>query len=155
AGWYPPLWARGLGGRFKYGDWGRLAPHVGAIDRACRKLARESFHRMLVYQAKMGSKPGILFRCVPVRKELFAMTAAVARARQMQDDRHPEAERALQLADLFCRNSRRKVKHIFHELWSNDDARKNAVAASVMKGEHPLLNEGIVNLGFEYKTHFL
>src|SRR5881296_3038661 len=51
--WYPPLWLRGLGTRFRYGDWGRLAPHVRAVDRGCRKLARESFHGMLVYQALM------------------------------------------------------------------------------------------------------
>src|SRR5437899_1318806 len=81
---------------------------------------------------------------------LVAMTASLARARQMLDDRHPEAERAVQLADLFCRGSRRKVQRLFHELWSNDDARKNVVAASVMKGEHALLADGIVNLGFEY-----
>jgi alkylation response protein AidB-like acyl-CoA dehydrogenase len=155
AQWYPPLWLRGLGTPMRYGEWGKLAPHLRAIERSCRKLARESFHGMVVFQAKMERKQGFLFRCVDVVMELFAMTAAVARARQMLDDRHPEAERAAQLADLFCRGSRRRVKRLFHELWSNDDARKNALAASVMKGEHPLLTEGIVNLGFEYKTHFL
>jgi len=155
AQWYPPLWLRGLGTPFRYADWGGMAPHVRAVERACRKLARESFHGMLVYQAKMERKQGFLFRCVDIVMELFAMSASLAHARQMLDDRHPEAERAVQLADLFCRGSRRKVKRLFHELWSNDDATKNAVAASVMKGEHALLSEGIVNLGFEYKTHFL
>jgi alkylation response protein AidB-like acyl-CoA dehydrogenase len=155
AKWYPPLWFRGLGTPFRYSEWGRLAPHVRAVDRACRKLARASFHGMLVYQAKMERKQGFLFRCVDIVMELFAMTAAVARARQMLDDRHPEAERAAQLADLFCRGSRRKVQRLFHELWHNDDARKNTVAAGVMKGEHALLADGIVNLGFGYKTHFL
>src|SRR5262249_36902511 len=155
AQWYPPLWFRGLSTPFRYGDWGPLATQVRAVERSCRKLARESFHGMLVFQAKMERKQGFLFRCVDIVMELFAMTASVAHARQMLDDRHPEAQRAVQLADLFCRNSRRKVRRLFHELWSNDDARKNAVAASVMKGEHPLLTDGIVNLGFEYKTHFL
>jgi hypothetical protein len=152
AQWYPPLWLRGLGTPFRYGDWGRLAPHVRAVERSCRKLARESFHGMLVYQAKMERKQGFLFRCVDIVMELFAMTASLARARQLLDDRHPEAERAAQLADLFCRTSRRKVKRLFHELWSNDDARKNATAASVMKREHALLADGIVDLGFGYKA---
>ena len=48
-----------------------------------------------------------------------------------------------------------QVDKLFQDLWSNDDARKNTVAASVMKGEHTLLSDGIVNLDFEYKTHFL
>jgi alkylation response protein AidB-like acyl-CoA dehydrogenase len=155
AQWYPPLWLRGVGTSFRYGEWGHLAPHLRAVERSCRKLARESFHGMLVYQAKMERKQGFLFRCVDVVMELFAMTAALARARQMREDRHPEAERAEQLADLFCRGSRRTVKRLFHELWSNDDTRKNAVAASVMKGEYPMLGEGIVDLGFEYKARGL
>ena len=46
------------------------------------------------------------------------------------------------------------MKRLFAELWSNDDARKNVVAASVMKGEHALLSDGIINLGFAYKTHY-
>jgi hypothetical protein len=153
--WYPPLWLRGLGLRFRYQEWGRLAPHVRAVERGCRRLARASFHGMLVYQAAMERKQGFLFRCVDIVMELFAMSACLAHARQMLDDRHPEAQRAAQLADLFCRSSRRRVKRLFGELWSNDDARKNAVAASVMGGEHALLTEGIVRLGFEYKTHFL
>ncbi|MBI1818248.1 MAG: acyl-CoA dehydrogenase family protein [Deltaproteobacteria bacterium] len=155
AQWYPPLWLRGFSAPFQYGDWGRLATHVRAVERSCRKLARESFHGMLVFQAKMERKQGFLFRCVDVVMELFAMTATLSRARQMLDAGHPEAERAIQLADLFCRSSRRKVKRLFHELWSNDDARKNALAASVMKGEQPLLTDGIVNLDFAYKAHAL
>src|SRR6185436_9651432 len=53
AGWYPPLWLRGLAGPFRYGDFGPLARHLRFDDRSCRKLARESFHGMAVYQAKM------------------------------------------------------------------------------------------------------
>src|SRR5438876_3063225 len=102
AAWYPPLWLRGLGGPFRYSDWGRLAPHVRSVDRSCRKLARESFHGMAIYQAKMERKQGFLFRCVDVVMELFAMTATLSRARQMRDSGHPEAAHAEQLADLFC-----------------------------------------------------
>jgi len=155
ATWYPPLWLRGLRTPFLYGDWGRLATHVRFIERSCRKLARESFHGMAIYQAKMERKQGFLFRCVDVVMELFAMSATVARARQMRDSGHPEAAHAEQLADLFCRNSRRKVKRVFRDIWSNDDARKNALAASVMKGEQALLADGIVPLGFKYKAHVL
>jgi len=155
ATWYPPLWLRGLRGRFAYGDWGRLATHVRFVERSCRKLARESFHGMAIYQGKMERKQGFLFRCVDVVMELFAMTATVARARQLRDDRQPEADHAFELADLFCRNSRRKVRRLFRELWSNDDARKNTVAASVMKGEHGLLTEGILPLDFTFQTRLL
>jgi hypothetical protein len=148
ATWYPRLWARGVGNRFRYQDWGRLAPHLRFIDRSARKLARASFHGMSIYQAKMERKQGFLFRCVDIVMELFAMSATVARARRMRDDRHPEAARAAELADLFCRNARRKVNRLFADLWRNDDARKNRLAAAVMKGEHVWLEHGIMDLGF-------
>jgi len=109
----PPLWLRGLAGPLRYRDWGRLAPHLRFVERSCRKLARESFHGMTVYQARMERKQGFLFRCVDVVMELFAMAAVISRARQMVDDRDPEAERALALADLFCRTARRKVRRLF------------------------------------------
>jgi hypothetical protein len=79
--------------------------------------------------------------------ELFVMAAAIARARQMVDDRDPEADRAVELADLFCRNSQRKVRKLFRDLWANDDARKNRVAAGVMTGQQLWLGKGAMDIG--------
>ncbi len=158
AKWYPPLWLRGLGGPFRYRDWGRLAPHLRFVERSCRKLARESFHGMTVYQAKMERKQGFLFRCVDVVMELFAMAATISRARQMHDDRDPGAERAQELADLFCRTARRKVRRLFRDLWANDDACKNQVAAGVMQGEQVWLEKGAMDIGLTpeaFKTRSL
>jgi alkylation response protein AidB-like acyl-CoA dehydrogenase len=146
AGWYPPLWLKGLATPFRYGDFGPLAPHVRFIERRCRKLARESFHGMAAYQARMERKQGFLFRCVDIAMELFAMAASISHARALLAERHPDAEQAVELADLFCRNAGRKVRRLFVDLWSNDDARKNRLAASVMKGDHHLLAEGLVDL---------
>jgi len=149
AGWYPPLWTKGIGGAFQYADWGPLARHLRFVERSARKLARESFHGMSVYQAKMERKQGFLFRLVDVVMELFAMSATLSRTRSMLDERHPEAQQALELADLFCRNSRRRVRRLFHDLWSNDDAVKNRVAASVMSGRQAWLEKGIFDLGLD------
>jgi alkylation response protein AidB-like acyl-CoA dehydrogenase len=158
ASWYPLLWLRGLGTPFRYGDWGTLAPHLRFIDRSARKLARESFHGLAVYQAKMERKQGFLFRCVDVVMELFAMSAAIAHARRMIDAHDPQADRAVELADLFCRNARRRVKTFFGALWRNDDTVKNRVAGNVMKGAHTWLEDGYINLGLSpeaLKPHFL
>jgi hypothetical protein len=43
AGWYPPLWLKGITSRTQFGDWGRMAGHMRFIERNCRKLARSSF----------------------------------------------------------------------------------------------------------------
>jgi hypothetical protein len=158
AGWYPPLWLRGLGTPSRYGDFGALAPHLRFVERAARKLARESFHGMAIYQAKMERKQGFLFRTVDVVMELFAMTAAISRARRLADDRSPEAASAAELADLFCRNSRRKVRRLFKDLWSNDDAGKNAVAARVMDASYAWLEQGRLDHGLtpeSFETRFM
>jgi alkylation response protein AidB-like acyl-CoA dehydrogenase len=158
AAWYPPLWLRGLAGPLRYSDWGRLAPHLRFVERSCRKLARESFHGMAVYQAKMERKQGFLFRCVDIVMELFAMAATTSRARQMADDRDPEAQKAAELADLFCRMSRRKVRQLFRQLWRNEDTRRNEVAARVLRGDHAWLEQGILDMGLtpeSFKTQSL
>jgi len=145
-GWYPPLWIKGLATPFRFGQFGPLAPHLRFVERSCRKLARESFHGILLYQAKLERKQGFLFRCVDVVMELFAMAAAISQAAHLRAHGHEEAERAAELADLFCRTSRRKVRRLFDNLWENDDARKNQVATDVMEGEHAWLAEGVLDL---------
>jgi hypothetical protein len=90
--------------------------------------------------------------------ELFAMSATVSHARRLKDIGDPQAARAEELADLFCRMSSRKVKKVFKALWSNEDSRLNGVAASVMKGQHDWLGEGRLDLGFsaeDFKTRFV
>ena len=95
----------------------------------------------------MERKQGFMFRCVDIVMELFAMTATVARTRQMIDDRDPDATKALEMANLFCSMSRRKVRRLFRDLWSNSDTLKNKVAASVMQGSELWLEKGALDTG--------
>ena len=139
---------RGIGSWGRYSDWGPLATHIRFVERSCRKLARSSFHGMAIYQAKMERKQGFLFRCVDIVMELFVMTATLSHARRLRDDGQASGAQAIQLADLFCRGARRKVQMLFRSLWSNEDARRNHVVASVMKGQHLWLQEGRMDLGF-------
>src|SRR5262249_15473913 len=145
-GWYPPLWIKGMATPFRFRQFGPLATHLRFVERSCRRLARESFHGILMHQAKLERKQGFLFRCVDVVMELFAMAASVSHAAQLRSEAHEEAERVVALADLFCRTSRRKVRRLFENLSKNDDVRKNEVAADVMKGEHAWLAQGMLEL---------
>ena len=156
--WYPPLWFRGLTSWSKYADFGPLASHLRFIDRAARKLARSSFHGMALYQAKMERKQGFLFRCVDIVMELFVMAATISHARSIRDAGGVEGKQAIELADLFCRQARRRVKRSFASLWSNDDAKLNSVAAQVMKGEDEWLLEGRLAFNWkpdDFRTHFI
>jgi len=79
--------------------------------------------------------------------ELFAMAASVSHAWRLRELGRPEAERSEEIADLFCRVSRRKVRRLFRELWSNDDSPKRRLTADLMNGEHAWLAKGALDPG--------
>ena len=141
--WYPTRWL-GWGHWPRYADFGALATHLRFVERKSRKLSRSVFHAMVVYGAKLQKKQALLFRMVDVANELFVMASAVSRARQMKDEGSPHATEAAALADLFCRESRRRVRDLFRGLWSNDDYRKYQVGQQVLRGEQSWIEEGRV-----------
>ena len=143
--WYPTRWL-GWGQWPRYQEFGPLATHLRFCERNTRRLSRQIFHGMLVHKGKLQHKQAFLFRVVDVANELFAMAASVARAHAMAEAGRPEAANAAELADLFCRNARRKVVRLLHELWANDDVRKYKVALKVLDGKHAWLEDGILGL---------
>ena len=143
--WYPTRWL-GWGRWPRYGEFGHLAKHLRFVERSGRKLARQIFHGMNVHMARMQHKQGFLFRVVDIANELFAMASAVSRAHAMAKAGHADARNAGELADLFCRGSRRKVKDLFRDLWRNDDARKYRAGVKVMEGGHAWFETGILPL---------
>ncbi len=138
--WYPTRWLKGLftPSYLSHGQW---APHLRFIHRSAAKLARESFHGMLVYREKMERKQVFLFRLVDVVNELFAMTASIARAIALEKRGAPNANEAAALADMFCNNSRRVVEDKFYALWHNDDDQKVAITKQVMGDEFVWMEE--------------
>jgi alkylation response protein AidB-like acyl-CoA dehydrogenase len=145
AWWYPSRWL-GWGRWPRYADFGTLATHLRFVERSCRKLARQSFHGMSIYQGRLQNKQAFLFRLVDVANELFAMAATITRAKAMADTRLPQASEARELADLFCRSSRRKVARLFRDLWRNDDVAKYKTGLSILAGRHVHVEAGIVGL---------
>ncbi|MDE2849889.1 MAG: acyl-CoA dehydrogenase family protein [Acidobacteriota bacterium] len=135
AWWYPTRWL--AWSRWpRYAGYGKYGKHLRFIDRAARKLARESFHGMLVYREKMERRQMFLFRLVDVVNELFAMAASVSRAHSEEQAGTADAAHSAALCDLFCRMSRRRVKQLFRELWHNEDDLKYRTAQDVMGGRH-------------------
>jgi alkylation response protein AidB-like acyl-CoA dehydrogenase len=146
ATWYPGLWLRGLFAP-RYGEFGPLAKHLRFIERSSRKLAREIFHSMVVFQAGAERRQVFLFRLVDIANELFAMAASVSRAEALRRAGKAEAAQAARLADHFCLTTRRKVRGLFRSLWRNDDVATYAMGRAVLKGDHAWLEEGGIPLG--------
>jgi alkylation response protein AidB-like acyl-CoA dehydrogenase len=141
--WYP---TRFLGwGRWpRYARFGALATHLRFVERTSRRLARASFHGMLVYQARLQNKQAFLFRLVDIANEAFAMAASVSRAQTLADRGAPEAKDARRTADVFCRQARRRVRALFRELWSNDDAERYRHGTAVLDDASLWLEGGIL-----------
>jgi alkylation response protein AidB-like acyl-CoA dehydrogenase len=144
--WYPTRWL-GWGRWPRFRSYGRLAGHVRFVERTSRKLARETFHAMVAYRAATQRKQALLFRLVDIANELFAMSAALTRAKQMRERQLPEASGAERLVDLFCRNRRKLVKGLLHALWHNDDERKYRVGRLILSGQERWLEKGGLSPG--------
>ncbi len=141
--WYPKQWiprdrvAKG---------YGPLRTHMRFVSRTSRRLARKLFHKMLRYGAGLQRRQMVLFRAVDIGAELFAITATAARAQMLVRTESPDAEQAVRLADMFCRQSRRRVDQLFREMDSNDDRRMYDTARAVLDGEFLWMEDGIVGL---------
>ncbi len=122
-----PKWLAGLAAGkgqspSSYSDFGDLAKHLRFAERSSRKLARSTFYGMTRWQAKLEKKQGYLGRLVDIGAELFAIASAVVYANTIKQEQPERGEQAEELADLFCRQSRRRVDALFNALWANDDA---------------------------------
>ena len=72
-----------------YAEFGPLATHLRYLERASRRLARDTFYGMARWQGRLERKQAFLGRVVDIGAELFAMSAACVRART--EDAPPRA----------------------------------------------------------------
>ncbi|MBI4541398.1 MAG: acyl-CoA dehydrogenase family protein [Gemmatimonadetes bacterium] len=140
AGWYPTRYL-GWGRWPRYAAFGPLAGHIRFVDRMARRLARTTFHAMLRHGARLEKRQAVLFRLVDVGADLFAMTVTCARAEMLRKQGQPEA---VELADLFCRYARRRVRAIFRSVFRNEDVPTYGVARDVLDGKHVWMEKGMV-----------
>jgi alkylation response protein AidB-like acyl-CoA dehydrogenase len=132
AAWYP---SRYLGWSRKpaYDQFGKLAKHMSYIERSSRHLSRSIFHAMMRYQAKLERKQMVLFRIVDIGTDLFAMSATISYAAMLAKQGQ---ENALDLADVFCHEARKRIDHVFETLFDNYDEKEYLVVQSLMKGDY-------------------
>ena len=114
-------------------------------ERTSRKLARSIFMAMSRWQAKLERKQAVLGRLVDIGAELFAISATVVYATTVAREQPERAESAAELADLFCRQSRRRIDALFASLWANDDDQAYGLAQQTLKGRYTWLEEGIID----------
>ena len=145
ARWLPKLVAgAGLDPR-SYGEFGRLARHLRYVERASRKLARQTFYGMGRWQAGLEHKQAFLGRIVDIGAELFAMAASCSRAEALLRSDPGHGAGAFELADAFCDQARLRVDASFEQLWKNTDDADHAVSRKVLAGDYAWLEAGILD----------
>src|SRR3954452_20979478 len=128
-----------------YDEFGELAPYLRYVERSSRRLARSTFYAMGRWQAKLEQRQSFLGRIVDIGAELYAMASACAYAKTIERETPERGQAALELADLFCKQARRRVDHLFTDLWANDDDDNYKGALGVLDGRYTFVEEGIID----------
>jgi len=142
-GWYLSRWLGRGAVPGSFGEFGSLAKHLRWAERHTRHLGRMLFHAMVRFGPKLERRQMVLFRGVDIGADLFAMTATCVRARMLaQEGNHAATE----LADLFCREARQRIKTNFARFYGKNDGAIYRVSQHVLAGQHAWLEDGIVGL---------
>jgi alkylation response protein AidB-like acyl-CoA dehydrogenase len=145
ARWLPKLVAgTGMDPR-SYGDFGRLARQLRFVERASRRLARQTFYGMGRWQAKLEHKQAFLGRIVDIGAELFAMAACCSRAEILLRTSPERGASAYELADAYCEQARVRVEEYFDQLWRNTDDGDRALTRQVLAGDFEWLEAGVLD----------
>ncbi|MCZ2816169.1 acyl-CoA dehydrogenase family protein [Modestobacter sp. VKM Ac-2984] len=145
ARWLPTL-ATGAGQRpGSYAEFGELARHLRYVERHSRKLARSTFYAMGRHQARLEQKGHLLGRIVDIGAELYAISCACVYADTIGSEQPARGKEAAELADLFCRQARRRADRLFAELWDNDDRDQYRAAQQVLSGRYAWFEEDVLD----------
>lgn len=148
AWWFPTRWI-GWSAWPRYGEFGPLARHLRFVERASRRLARNTFYAMMRFGPGLEKRQAVLGRLVDAGAELFVMAVACVRAHELSRE-NPGDPSPVELADLFCRQARRRVKASFRGLFRNDDTATYRAGQHLMAGEYAWLEHSVVSLASVY-----
>ena len=141
--WYLARWFGRGAVPTSYGEFGKLGRHLRWAERHTRHLGRTLFHAMARFGPKLERRQMVLFRGVDIGADLFAMTAVCVRAQMLGQQGNREAT---ELADLFCREARQRIKTNFERFYGKNDAAIYKVSQHVLDGSHAWLEQGIVGI---------
>ncbi|GDY32467.1 acyl-CoA dehydrogenase family protein [Gandjariella thermophila] len=128
-----------------YAEFGPLDTHLRFVERASRRLARQTFYAMSRWQAKLERKQGFLGRVVDIGAELFAMSASCVQAERIRAGDAERGGTAYELADAFCQQARLRVNELFDRLWTNTDGNDSRLARNVLAGRYTWLEDGVLD----------
>lgn len=141
--WYPSQWVYWIPRKVEELIPEPLETHFEYAEAAAHRLARNLFLAMALYRQALEQKQEVLTRLVNVGTDLFAMAVTLSRALRMRT-KNPEDGTPVELADLFCREARRRIGRQFRALFVNDDRFTYRIAQETLQGKYLWLEKGIV-----------
>lgn len=141
--WYPSLWLPSLGIKNTKHLPKPLGQHVKFVKSAAKKLARDLFFNMGIYQQRLEPKQNLLGRFVDIGTDLFVMACVCSYAASLAKS-GDKKESPVELADLFCKEARVRVKRNFCDTRFNQDKLSDKIAKHLLKGEYEWLENGII-----------
>jgi alkylation response protein AidB-like acyl-CoA dehydrogenase len=141
ATWYPKQWTFSVASSSISSLPKPLDEHMMYVQRASKRLARYTFHRMMQYQQKLESKQSILNRVVDIGTELFAMSTTCSYAAMLKKKGQ---DNAVDLADSFCQESRKRIEATFKENGCNDDKSNLRIAKKILAKEFEWMENEII-----------
>jgi hypothetical protein len=140
ATWYPKLFLPNfkLDGQVQLPE--ALRSHLHELEQDTRRLGRDLFHMIIRYRQGLQRRQLVLGRLVDCGAELFAIGAVLSRAAS------PAAPaESIALAELFCRQARRRIAALRRDLYANDDLENYRFARALLDGRFAWLTDNIVS----------
>ena len=97
------------------------------------------------YQARLERKGMLLGRIVVIGSELFAICCACVYADTIARGQPDRRKEAVELADLFCAQARRRADRLFSQLWANDDDVQYKAAQQVLDGRYLWFEQDVLD----------
>ncbi len=143
--WYPYQWLAPTFSYFFYWPMSvgnlKLMCQLRYVSRMSHKLARTTFHQMLLNGPKLEKKHMQLSRIVDIAMDLFAIAASTARAAKKSAQGHKNAP---ELSNVFYRGARKRILSNFASLCCNHDKKAYQLAQNINENKYNWLEQDMV-----------
>ncbi len=143
--WLPKLFMPETGHHFEVQRLSEInRKHLAYAGKTSKLLARRLFATMAKYGPKLEKEQLILGNFVDIGVDLFVMATTLSYADHLLVQ-NPADESPQELADLFCREARRRIEANFRAVKSNNNRSYRKVAGLFMDGNLGWLADGSTN----------
>ncbi len=132
--WYPKMWLSCTPWPM-HASLGVLGKHMRFVKQNSRKLARTTFHLMVLNGPKLERKQNQLMRLVLIATDLFAMCATIGKAHGLKKRGEPYQD-VDNIADSFCKDARLRIRNEFQAICCNNDRGHRKLSKAVLDGKN-------------------